>query len=128
MTKLILTLLCAIHGVESSYSRNQRMGDDGPLQITSVCLKDVNRICRKNGCKIRFKPEDRKDLGKSREIALVYLSYWGPLCAEKYGKPMDEELLARLWHRGPTRMYDEYGNRYWENVKKELNALKGKHK
>ena len=125
MTKLILALLVSIHGIESSYSKDPRMGSAGPLQITTVCLRDTNRICRLSGSSIRFAPADRMSLATSEEIALVYLSYWGPRCAARYRKPLDAELLARLWHRGPSqKMYDAKGDAYWAKVNKEINSRK----
>lgn len=125
MTKIILALLVSIHGIESSYSKDRRMGTAGPLQVTSVCLRDTNRICRESGSSVRFTPTDRMSLAKSEEIALVYLSYWGPRCAMRYGKPMDSELLARLWHRGPSKkMYDAKGDAYWAKVRKEIESRK----
>lgn len=125
MTKLILALLVSIHGIESSYSKDPKMGPGGPLQITTVCLRDTNRICRQSGSSVRFTPADRASLAKSKEIALVYLSYWGPRCAARYRKPLDAELLARLWHRGPSRkMYDAKGDAYWAKVRREIKLRK----
>jgi hypothetical protein len=40
--------------------------------------------------------------------------YWA-----RYGAVTDEEK-ARCHHRGPSRWYDEYGDRYWAKVQKEL--------
>lgn len=89
-----------------------------------VCC-GFNRICRLSGSSVRFTPADRASLAKSEEIALVYLSYWGPRCASRYKKPLDAELLARLWHRGPSRkMYDTKGDAYWAKARKEINSRK----
>ena len=112
MTKLaILALIAALRAVESTNGTDPKAhGND--LQITEICIRDVNRIY---GTDYKH-PADSRNYKTAREIALLYLNHYG----KQKGVPQTPEAYARIWHRGPTQWRDEQGARYWRKVKKHL--------
>jgi len=63
----------------------------GPLQIQKSVVDDVNRVY---GTKYSY--DDRKDLTKSIEIAIRYLSHYSK------GRNLTPETLYRIWNGGPN--------------------------
>ena len=110
MNAVILALLVAIRAVESSDGTDPNARGN-ELQITSVCVADVNRIYGTS-----YTMSDVQTREKAEEIATKYLSYWG---ARKSPSPT-AETYARIWHRGPSKWRDEKGEIYWERVKTVL--------
>ena len=106
----ILSLLVAIRAVESTNGLDPRAGGND-LQITPICIRDVNRIYRTS-----YTMSDVTDRRRSEEIAVLYLSYWGPRCKVN----PDAETFARIWHRGPRKRKDKKGSQYWQKVKKHI--------
>ena len=111
MNALILALLVAIRAVESSSGLDPRAGGND-LQITPVCVRDVNRIYGTN-----YSMADVTDRRRSEEIAILYLSYWGPKFTPN-GQETTPEILARIWHRGPRNWRDAKGAAYWRKVRR----------
>ena len=110
MKELILGLLVAIRAVESSSGMDPNAhGND--LQITPICVRDVNRIYGTT-----YTMADVKDRRRSEEIAVLYLSYWGP---RKSANPTSE-TFARIWNRGPKNWRDSKGTAYWRKVRRHL--------
>lgn len=110
MKETILAILMALRAVESTSGLDPRAnGND--LQITPICVQDVNRIYRTT-----YTIEDVKDRRRSEEIAVLYLTYWGPRCSAN----PTEETFARIWHRGPKKWRDAKGAAYWSRVKRHL--------
>lgn len=110
----ILALLVALRDVESTNGIDPRAGGN-ELQITPICVADVNRIYGTS-----YTIEDAKDRRRSEEIAVLYLSYWGPRC----NPHPDAETFARIWHRGPSKWRDAKGAVYWKKVKRNLKERK----
>jgi len=108
----ILSLLVAIRAVESTSGLDPRAGGND-LQITPVCVRDVNRIYGTS-----YTMADAMDRRRSEEIAVLYLSYWGPRCSPN----PDAETFARIWHRGPSKWRDAKGTRYWNKVRRHING------
>ena len=97
--ELLLTILIFL---ESSGDPNAVNGNAvGCLQITPIYVRDVNRIL---GAPV-FNLQDRLDVEASKEMARVYLTYWGAR------RGMDVYTLAQLHRGGPThyRQYKKYG-------------------
>ena len=111
MKSAILALLVAIRAVESASGLDPRAGGND-LQITPVCVQDVNRIYGTT-----YTMRDVTDRRRSEEIAILYLSYWGPRCTRNGTSPTPE-TFARIWHRGPSRWRDAQGAAYWRKVKR----------
>jgi len=103
----ILTLLIAINAVESSNGLTAK----NQLQIRDICVQDVNRIYGTS-----YTMHDAYNLEKSKEIAILYLSYWGP----KAKNNPDYETLSRIWNGGPNGHKKKSTLKYWKKVKKEL--------
>jgi len=114
MKETILALLVAIRAVESANGLDPKAGGND-LQITPVCIRDVNRIYGTS-----YRMQDVRDRRRSEEIAVLYLSYWAP---RKSGSPT-EEVYARIWHRGPSKWRDRKGSEYWRKVKSKMNKRK----
>ena len=110
MKEMILALLVALRAVESANGVDPRAGGN-ELQITPICIADVNRIYGTS-----YTMEDAKDRRRSEEIAVLYLSYWGPRCSRN----PDAETFARIWHRGPSKWRDWKGRVYWRKVRRNM--------
>lgn len=110
MKSAIMALLVAIRAVESTNGLDPRaMGND--LQITPICVKDVNRIYGTS-----YTMKDVYDRRRSEEIAVLYLSYWGPRCSAN----PTSETFARIWNRGPSKWKDAKGTVYWQKVRRHM--------
>jgi len=134
-TLSLMALITAIHVVETNASRDPRMGDEGPLQIERIFVRDVNRIIAKEARKvnldrktvrtIQYTLADRRSLTKSREMASIYMTYWlektPKADRDKYG---DIQVMARLFHRGPKKWKDAKGGAYWGKVVKAAGGAK----
>ena len=110
MKETILALLVALRAVESANGTDLRAGGND-LQITPVCVADVNRIYGTS-----YTIEDTKDRRRSEEIAVLYLSYWWPRCKND----PDAETFARIWNRGPSKWKDVKGRKYWKKVRRKI--------
>lgn len=110
MKETVLAILMALRAVESTSGLDPRAnGND--LQITPICVQDVNRIYHTT-----YTMDDVNDRRRSEEIAVLYLTYWGPRCSAK----PNEETFARIWHRGPKKWRDAKGAAYWRKVKTHM--------
>jgi len=107
MHSFILTLLIAIHAVESSNGLTAK----NQLQIRDICVQDVNRIYG-----TQYTMHDAYCLQTSKEIAVLYLSYWGL----KAKNDPDYETLARIWNGGPNGWKKPSTLKYWKKVQKEI--------
>ena len=106
-------LLKAIAQVESngdSSAYNHKENAAGPYQIRPVYLKDVNRIVGYE----KYRLEDRFDALKAKEMVVTYLSH--------YGKHKSLEALARIHNGGPRGDKKKSTLRYWQKVKKAMEA------
>lgn len=86
--------------MKESNNKPNAVGDAGKaqgiLQIHKEVVDDVNRIYKP---KVPFKyPEDALDPAKAKEIAVLYLSYWGKHYERKSGKAATPEVLAKIWN------------------------------
>ncbi len=108
----LLALLVALRAVESTSGLDPRAGGND-LQITPVCVRDVNRVYG-----TRYTMADVGDRRRAEEIAVLYLSHWGPRCAP--GGVPTAEIYARIWHRGPRNWRDAKGAAYWRKVRRHM--------
>ena len=84
----------------------------GVLQIRPIMVREVNRILKKKGVKMRFKLQDRFDRGKSIWMFMIWKDYHHP--ADSF------EKIARNWNGGPNGYRFKRTEPYWAKVKKEL--------
>lgn len=107
----MLVLLVAIRAVESANgvaSKNQ-------LQIREICVLDVNRIYGTS-----YRMRDVYDHARSREIAELYLAYWGGVYRAETGRNPDYEVFARIWNGGPDGWRKRSTDGYWRKIRREV--------
>lgn len=118
METIIAMLISALMIVESD-GRAEAIGDSGRavgiLQITPVCVQDINRFS-----KVQYNLSDRADERKSVEMCWRYLYHYGNIYKRDTGKEPTAEILARIWNGGPRGYNDEKTRRYWAKVQAEL--------
>lgn len=74
-------LIAALMTVESNNNPNATSGRSaGILQITPIFVKECNQILERRGLKgkKKFTLKDRFDVGKSKEMFLLFQSYFNP--------------------------------------------------
>lgn len=111
MKTLLLILIVVIRGVESSNG----LASANQLQIREICVQDVNRIYGTS-----YTMQDAYDYRKSREIAELYLTYWGEAYRRKTGRPPDYETFARIWNGGPNGWKKPSTLEYWKKVRRGI--------
>lgn len=118
MESIIAMLISALMIVESD-GRADAIGDSGRavgiLQITPVCVQDINRFA-----KTQYTIEDRADEKKSIEMCWRYLYHYGNKYKRDTGYEPTAETLARIWNGGPNGYNDARTRRYWAKVQAEL--------
>ncbi len=83
----------------------------GIMQITPILVKDCNRILEVKNSKMRYTLKDRFSISKSKEMFLLYQSYYNP------GNSI--EFAIRSWNGGSH--YTKRGTqKYFEKVMKKM--------
>lgn len=123
MTETILALLIAIKGVESAGGMDPKANGNN-YQITSVCVRDVNQ---KYGLSYRW-PDDVRNDDTARDIAMLYLCYYGMVYKERTGRVPSTDILARIWNRGYRGAMRGEGVGYARKVRKNMKRLGDKRK
>ena len=83
----------------------------GILQITATLVKDCNRIQKMRNSQTRYTMDDRFNVRKSKEMFLLYQSYYNPR--------NDIEQAIRSWNGGMR--YTKHGTqKYFEKVMRKL--------
>lgn len=102
----------AIIKVESEGNPRAVSGNScGAMQITPILVKECNNILKKRKSKKRYKLSDRFSVSKSKEMFLLFQSFYNPLC--------DVEKAIRSWNGGIN--YTVKGTqRYFNKVMKNL--------
>jgi hypothetical protein len=101
-------LFDAIAQVESDCGRLSK----NVYQLRDIYIDDVNRILR---CE-KFKYEDKFDVGKSREMMLVYWGWYGAIYEAKTGNSVTYSVLARIHNGGPNGWKKYATKRYAKKV------------
>nr|WP_308571951.1 lytic transglycosylase domain-containing protein [uncultured Prevotella sp.] len=86
----------------------------GVMQITPVLVSDCNRILRRRKCRKRFSLRDRWSVSKSKEMFLIFQSFYNPL--------NDLERAIRSWNGG-VHYSIKRTQRYFEKVMAAMKAL-----
>lgn len=117
MSRLILILLPVLIAVESGgdWGKVGEAGERGGLQITTICVEDVNRIYGTS-----FTADDAWDPGSAKAICVAYLHHWGGELRKKEGRDPTLEDLARIWNKGPNGYKDPRSLDYWRKVRVRL--------
>lgn len=105
-------VLKSIAYVESKNNPKAVCGDQvGLLQIRPILVKDCNRILELRGSSRRYSMKDRYNASKSREMFIIYQSYYNP--------KGNVERAIRLWNGGSG--YTISGTqKYYVKVKKAM--------
>ena len=102
-------------GNDSAIGDKHLVGEEavGALQIRPIMVREVNRILKLKGSKIRFKLKDRFSREKSIEMFLIWKEF--------HHKDSDFEKIARNWNGGPSGFKKSRTEHYWAKVEAELN-------
>lgn len=83
----------AIIQVESEGNLNAKSGNSvGVMQITPILVADCNHILKRKKSKKRYRLPDRFNLAKSKQMFLLFQSYYNPM--------NDIEKAIRMWNGG----------------------------
>ncbi len=122
-------LMVAIAIVESGLDPSPKTdpgpaGEVGILQITPICVKDVNRVLKLKKSKRRYTLEDRESVKKSFEMFKVYILHYVGDPDEWQHEREWQRNAARTWNGGPrfTGTPERARNTlyYWKKVRKAL--------
>lgn len=103
----------AIIQVESEGNRFAKSGHQvGAMQITPIMVKECNRILELRNHKKRYTLADRYNVAKSKEMFLLYQSF--------YNTKNSIEYAIRSWNGGCNYSL-KATQRYYEKVKKLMN-------
>ena len=94
----------------------------GCLQIHPICVREVNRILRKNDIPKVYTKQDRYSRAKSIEmfeIMAEQVVYCEELSFEEFC-----EIVARKWNGGPKGHHKKSTIKYWEKVLEVMTASK----
>ena len=91
----------------------------GPMQITSGFVRDVNRISKGK----QFDLMDRLDMGKSIEMATIWLNYYKPIAEKSIGRPMNHYDLAAMYNTGLVGFLRGDGQAYLNMINRKLAKL-----
>jgi len=107
MLIVLLRVLTFIESSDGQFVYNEETGATGPLQVTSICLREVNE---RYGTSHTM--QDMYGTAPSRHVATLYWRMWG--CG-------GYEDCAKTWHGGP-QWADKKGvvkariDAYWAKV------------
>ena len=114
-------LINAIIYVESR-GNDSAIGDRGKavgcLQIHPICVREVNRILRKNDIPLLYTLEDRYSREKSIEMFNIIAEQYE--CCEYLTFIQYAEIVARRWNGGPRGHKKRATIKYWNKVQSVL--------
>lgn len=87
----------------------------GRYQLHKIYVDDVNRIAKTN-----YTYTDRLDAEKSLSMVKIYLDYYGKRYTRLTGKPVTDEVKARIHNGGPDGFRKQSTSGYWEKVKEAM--------
>lgn len=102
-------------GNDSAIGDRHLVGEEavGALQIRPIMVREVNRILKLKGSKVRYKRKDRFSRDKSIEMFLIWKEF--------HHKDSDFEKIARNWNGGPNGYKKSRTEHYWAKVEAQLN-------
>lgn len=116
-------IFSSIAWIESTHNPKavSKDGSVGIVQIKSVMVKEVNRICQMKGIEKRFTLADRKNKKKSEEMFWIYQKFYNPNINLNDISEQEMELIARKWNGGPQGHKKKATKKYWNKVNKRIN-------
>lgn len=109
-------LFDAIAKIESDYGRLSK----NVYQLQDAYIDDVNRILGRK----EFDYDDKYDVGKSREMMVVYLMQYGAIYESKTGNAVSYSVLARIHNGGPRGWKKHATLKYWRKIQKAMEDTK----
>ena len=91
-------------------------GELGPLQISPICLEDINQIRARMGYEYSFTSMDCFSRSKSVEMFYFYTDYW----IEEHELDPTDENRARIWNGGPRGWEKSSTKAYWQKVQRAM--------
>lgn len=116
--------------MKESGGKNYKIGDKHLrykayylYQIRWPYLNDVNKLVGRTRMRQLWgKPAltiaDMKDVNKAEWVVRQYLARYGMVYHYQTGKPVTNEVLARIHNGGPDGWKEPVTKRYWQDVKK----------
>lgn len=116
-------IFSSIAWIESTHNPKavSRDGSVGIVQIKSVMVKEVNRICEMKGIEKKFTLADRKNKEKSEEMFWIYQRFYNPNINLNNISEKEMELIARKWNGGPKGHKKRATIKYWNKVNRRIN-------
>lgn len=116
-------IFSSIAWIESTHNPKavSKDGSVGIVQIKSVMVKEVNRICQMKGIEKRFTLADRKNKKKSEEMFWIYQKFYNPNINLNDISEQEMELIARKWNGGPQGHKKKATKKYWIKVNRRIN-------
>jgi len=115
---MLASLIAALILVESGGNSNA-VGDQGRaigvLQVHRAVVTDVNRLYG-----TKYSHQQMANPVKARQVAALYLQYWGRAYERQTGKRPSPEVLARIWNGGPTGWQKKSTLPYWRKVRQRI--------
>ena len=119
MTPALPLLIAAIASVESGNNPNAigANGETGPLQISAICLADINRIQDQ----VHFVEADTLDYIRASAMFVIYVSHY--CTKERLGHEPTWMDYALCWNGGSRVRRNVSTLKYWDKVKAELRKM-----
>jgi len=117
---IIFLLMKAIAIVESG-DTNDKVGSAGELgcmQITAICVKDINRIYD-----LEFEHEHAINYDYAKIMFFLYSEHYALKIEERERRPATLEDIARNWNGGHLGYRKECTELYWGKVQLVLEPL-----
>ena len=89
----------------------------GVLQIRPIMVREINRILKIQGSKLRYKRKDRFSRQKSIEMFVIWRDF--------HHRGASDETIAKCWNGGPKGPKKIKTQHYWNKVQKELKEIRG---
>lgn len=111
MVAFNLTLNPLFDAIAQIETGNGRYGNN-VYQLRDIYIDDVNRILGRK----EYKYEDKFDVGKSREMMVIYWNRYGSIYESKTGNAVSYSVLARIHNGGPDGWKKYATKRYAKRV------------
>ena len=114
-----MTLVQAMIYTESGGDSNAYNGYEsarGVLQIRPIYVKDINRILREDV----YTNNDCYNPSKSIDMFRIYTDHYGKRYTRITGRPVTDEVRARMHNGGPNGWKKSATDVYWDKIKRYM--------
>jgi len=99
VTDAMLQAIAKVESNENDLAVNISENAVGRYQIRPAYFREIQRICGLRGKPCTFTLADRQNATKAREMAEIYLNYWGEQYRKATGKAPTAEVYFKI-HNG----------------------------